>query len=189
MKNWLIGVALLASAGCAWLPAEKPQEASQEELAAQRQAQLNAWLDSREALLREALLGSRMILERRGEHLVVTAPVDASFKRERVMLLPATLGPLGRVAKLVHDDPHSTLQIHSHTDASGSVALNRQLSEERAKAVAALFYLAGARSKVGLQAFGEAQPLHSNASAEGRSANRRVELWLTRRNPTLLVQQ
>ena len=189
MKNWLIGVALLTSAGCAWGPAEKPQPPTAEALAAQQQAQLNAWLDSREAQLREALAGSRMTLERRGEHLVVTAPVDESFKRERVMLLPVTLGPLGRVARLVQDDPDSTLQIHSHTDSSGSVALNRQLSEERAKAIAALFYLAGARSKVGLQAFGEAQPRHSNDSAEGRSANRRVELWLTRRSPTLLVQQ
>ncbi|MCJ8170111.1 OmpA family protein [Atopomonas sediminilitoris] len=189
MKKALLCWAMLMLCGCALLPGQAPAKLSEQALAEQRQAQLNAWLDTREAVLREALAGSRLTLERRDDQLLITAPVDASFKRERVMLLPVTLGPLGRMAKLLQEDDDALLLIQSHTDSSGSVALNQQLSEERAKAIASLFYLAGARGKVGLHAVGESQPRHSNETLEGRSANRRVELWLRPREAELMAQQ
>ncbi|VAW28741.1 hypothetical protein MNBD_BACTEROID06-605, partial [hydrothermal vent metagenome] len=63
-----------------------------------------------------------------------------------------------------------------HTDSVGPEAYNLGLSERRAKAV--VKYLTGkaiANNRVEVKWFGEAKPIESNATKEGRMANRRVE--------------
>jgi len=64
-----------------------------------------------------------------------------------------------------------------HTDDTGSSELNAELSERRARAVARLFADRGiARENVFYQGAGETLPIADNHTAEGRSANRRVEI-------------
>lgn len=151
-----------------------------------------AWLDEYEPRLREALKDSRFELERRENVLVITAPVDGSFNPDRPsMLLPVTLGPFTRVAKMLEQDPRTAVLVLGHADSSGSLETNRKLSEDRAKAVAAIFRLSGLqRDRLLLKGVGPDMPRAANDSVEGRALNRRVEMVLTPQDTlvALLVQ-
>lgn len=65
-----------------------------------------------------------------------------------------------------------------HTDATGSDAYNLTLSQERAAAVRDYFASLDSLSTVTIssEGRGEANPLASNETEEGRSRNRRVEI-------------
>ncbi len=102
------------------------------------------WLDAHEKALREAIAGSEFTLERRDNALIVIAPADYSFNPKRhTMLMPITLNPLGKVAKMAQADPQSGILVLGHTDSTGSKAVNDKLSFERAQSVAAIFRLSG----------------------------------------------
>ncbi len=74
----------------------------------------------------------------------------------------------------------SSIQVEGHTDNRGSVEYNQGLSERRAKTVADYIttQIPGApiNSVIGI---GEVNPIASNQTAEGRQANRRVEVTVT----------
>ncbi|KJZ62784.1 OmpA family protein [Pseudomonas fluorescens] len=143
-----------------------------------------AWLDDYEPRLREAIKGSNLQLERRENVLVVTAPVEGSFNPDRpAMLLPVTLGPFTRVAKILEVDPKTAVLVLGHSDTSGSAPANVKLSQERAQAVAAIFRLSGLqRDRLMLRGMGGEAPRAANDSNEGRALNRRVELLVTPQN-------
>ncbi|MGF6089508.1 OmpA family protein [Pseudomonas sp. 18173] len=143
-----------------------------------------AWLDDYEPRLREAVKDSNLQLERRENVLVVTAPVEGSFNPDRpAMLLPVTLGPFTRVAKILEADPKTAVLILGHSDTSGSAPANVKLSQERAQAVAAIFRLSGLqRDRLMLRGLGGDAPRAANDSVQGRALNRRVELLVTPQN-------
>jgi outer membrane protein OmpA-like peptidoglycan-associated protein len=143
-----------------------------------------AWLNDYEPRLREAIKGSNLKLERRDDVLVVTAPVEGSFNPDRpAMLLPVTLGPFTRVAKILEVDPKTAVLVLGHSDTSGSAPANVKLSQERAQAVAAIFRLSGLqRDRLMLRGMGGEEPRATNDSADGRALNRRVELLVTPQN-------
>lgn len=92
------------------------------------------------------------------------------------------------------------LVLVGHSDDTGSDALNAQLSEKRARAVAEVFSAAGIPAdKLYYQGAGSSMPVADNRTEEGRVLNRRVEvielpphadvaryLSLRRPNPDLL---
>ena len=90
-----------------------------------------AWLDTYEPRLREALKGSNFEVERRENLLVVTAPVDSSFnvKRRPGMLMPGVLAPITQVAKLVETDPQTWLAL-----LTGSVPFADAVADGRVRA-------------------------------------------------------
>lgn len=141
-----------------------------------------AWLDDYQPRLDEALKDSKFKLERLDNVLMVTAPVDSTFNPDRPnMLMPSTLGPLSRVAKLVEHDEKVAVLILGHADSSGSLETNRQISIERAAAVTAIFRLSGLKNdRLMRKGVGPDMPRAANDSAEGRAINRRVEVLLTR---------
>jgi len=143
-----------------------------------------AWLDDYEPRLRDAIKDSNLQLERRENVLVVTAPVEGSFNPDRpAMLLPVTLGPFTRVAKILEVDPKTAVLVLGHSDTSGAAPANVKLSQERAQAVAAIFRLSGLqRDRLMLRGMGGEAPRAANDSVEGRALNRRVELLVTPQN-------
>jgi outer membrane protein OmpA-like peptidoglycan-associated protein len=143
-----------------------------------------AWLDDYEPRLRTAIKDSNLQLERRENVLVVTAPVEGSFNPDRpAMLLPVTLGPFTRVAKILEVDPKTAVLVLGHSDTSGAAPANVKLSQERAQAVAAIFRLSGLqRDRLMLRGMGGEAPRAANDSNEGRALNRRVELLVTPQN-------
>lgn len=93
-------------------------------------------------------------------------------------LRPESTPTLAEIGAMLAGHPELTLTIEGHTDDVGDASANLSLSEQRAAAVKA--YLVS-RHKVAahrLQArgMGATKPAVSNATAEGRQQNRRVEL-------------
>lgn len=107
------------------------------------------------------------------------------FEYDRAELHPRARKQLEIVAGLLKSDTSRKLRIAGHTDAKGTENYNIQLSRARAEAVkhglAALGVTAGQIVTTGL---GTAQPLGPNQKAdgsdnpEGRSRNRRAEIFL-----------
>lgn len=84
---------------------------------------------------------------------------------------------LDGVAETLQRRPELRIEIGGHTDNRGAEAYNQSLSQQRADAV--LSYLAGRdvdASRLTAVGYGEAQPVESNDTSEGRERNRRVEL-------------
>jgi outer membrane protein OmpA-like peptidoglycan-associated protein len=69
------------------------------------------------------------------------------------------------------------LLVVGHTDATGSAALNQRLSEKRARAVGQVLQKAGIpANRIYYQGAGSSRPIADNATQQGRSQNRRVEI-------------
>lgn len=148
-----------------------------------------AWLDAYEPKLREAIKDSKLELERREDVLVVTLPVDSGYNPDRPsMLLPVTLGPITRVAKIVEVDSKAAVLVLGHADTSGAAAANQKLSQERAQSIAAIFRLSGLqRDRLNLRGMGSVMPRAANDSQQGRALNRRVEMLLTPQDTMLAL--
>lgn len=74
-------------------------------------------------------------------------------------------------------NPQAQLDIYAHTDSRGSDKYNESLSQRRAQAVRAYFIQHGVlATQLTAQGMGEALPVADNATEEGRSKNRRVDL-------------
>lgn len=76
------------------------------------------------------------------------------------------------------------VRIYGYTDAKGAAGYNMQLAEQRAEAVKNWLTENGnvTADRISLHPVGESQPVASNASAEGRQQNRRVEIVARRGN-------
>ncbi|TRX23609.1 OmpA family protein [Flavobacterium franklandianum] len=92
------------------------------------------------------------------------------------------------VGKVLGDNPDIAVLIEGHTDddpfgGSGPIADNWDLSTKRATAIVAILSENKLVNKQNLTAAGrgEFSPLASNATAEGKSKNRRIEIILTPR--------
>jgi chemotaxis protein MotB len=92
------------------------------------------------------------------------------------------------VGKVLSDNPDISVLIEGHTDdvpyaGSGPIADNWDLSTKRATAIVAILSENKAVNKKNLTAAGrgEFSPLASNATAEGKAKNRRIEIILTPR--------
>ena len=90
------------------------------------------------------------------------------------------------VGKVLGDNPDISVLIEGHTDddpfgGSGPIADNWDLSTKRATAIVAILSENKAVNKQNLTAAGrgEFSPLASNATAEGKAKNRRIEFILT----------
>ena len=101
-------------------------------------------------------------------------------------LLPEANGRLNEVLKAATDYPDITLQVDGHTDNVGALAVNQSLSERRAEAVKAWLVSHGvAAHRIVTAGHADTQPVADNATAEGRAANRRVEVrYIVRQTQT-----
>jgi outer membrane protein OmpA-like peptidoglycan-associated protein len=91
---------------------------------------------------------------------------------------------LNLVGKMLSKYPKLRMEIAGHTDNTGGAAANLKLSQDRADAVR--LYLSAAYSelngRLSAHGYGSTQPKTSNKSAEGRQANRRVEITVLNRD-------
>jgi OmpA-OmpF porin, OOP family len=72
-----------------------------------------------------------------------------------------------------------TLEIEGHTDNSGMIVANRQLSRERADHVRDTLILLGLDAeKLTARGYGSDRPIADNSTDEGKKKNRRIEIHL-----------
>jgi OOP family OmpA-OmpF porin len=91
---------------------------------------------------------------------------------------------LDEVARFFASQPDVVMDVYGHTDAQGSDAYNLKLSKGRAASVRAYLVSQGiGAQRLKSDGFGESRPIADNATEEGRTANRRVDLHIHARQP------
>jgi OmpA-OmpF porin, OOP family len=119
----------------------------------------------------------------------ITIGEKVQFATGSSQILPVSFGLLDEVAKVLADNPQiELLQIDGHTDSTGTAAVNRKLSQQRAESV--MSYLgskgvAGGRMKA--KGFGPDKPIADNSTDEGKEKNRRVEFNILKQGPKKTV--
>ncbi len=99
------------------------------------------------------------------------------FDTDKATIKPVSYPELDDVVKVFNENSGLRVEVDGHTDSDGSDRHNMGLSQRRAEAVRA--YLVGhgiAGDRLTARGFGESMPVASNATAEGKALNRRVEL-------------
>lgn len=102
---------------------------------------------------------------------------DVLFDTGRAELKAGAFSTVDRLATFLRENPERGVAIEGHTDSVGSDSFNQGLSERRAEAVRAALTSRGIdAARVTAKGLGKSAPVASNASAEGRQRNRRVEI-------------
>lgn len=125
-------------------------------------------------------MGSNVDVVNTGSQLIVTMPQDILFATDSAAVRPDLQNDLRVLASSLQRYPDSRVTVIGHTDSTGSASYNQTLSERRAGAVAAVLRNSGVPAwRVTAVGRGQTQPVASNATAEGRQQNRRVEIVIT----------
>jgi outer membrane protein OmpA-like peptidoglycan-associated protein len=106
---------------------------------------------------------------------------DLNFEFATTHPTPKSLATLDQLARVLKAHPDARIEVQGHTDNVGLPAANQKMSVERANAVKSALVTRGvAADHVTTKGLGEAQPLASNDTPEGRAKNRRTEIVVTR---------
>jgi outer membrane protein OmpA-like peptidoglycan-associated protein len=98
------------------------------------------------------------------------------FDFDKATLRPASTAELERLHQLLVDVPSLKIEISGHTDNKGSAEYNKELSENRSKAVVDYLVSKGiAASRLKYAGYAFERPIASNETEEGRQLNRRTE--------------
>lgn len=109
---------------------------------------------------------------------MVTLEVDVQFEFNSSVISSAYDSEIATAAAVLRENPGVRATVEGHTDSTGEDAYNLWLSERRANAVRDMLVNEHGIPAEQLVAIGhgESKPIASNATAEGRAENRRVEL-------------
>jgi len=101
----------------------------------------------------------------------------ATFETGRSTLTSQARGALDRVAVSLKAATGLRVEVAGYTDNRGAAATNQRLSQARADAVRGYLIERGvAPEQIVARGYGSEDPVDTNATAVGRSKNRRVEL-------------
>ncbi|MES1188241.1 MAG: OmpA family protein [Myxococcales bacterium] len=114
--------------------------------------------------------------EQRG--VVITLDGQVLFVTGKAELLPIARDRLNQVAKSLKElDDDKLVSVEGFTDSRGADDMNQKLSQDRANAVKDYLVSQGVKpEKLRAVGRGEANPIASNDTPEGRANNRRVEI-------------
>lgn len=138
---------------------------------------IGIYMDRQEQELRAQLQNSGVSVTRAGNDIVLNMPSNVTFASDSDIVNQNFASVLDSVGIILNKYPKTLLDIDGHTDDTGAADYNQQLSERRAVAVGR--YLQGRGTdprRLLVVGFGETRPIASNATEQGKAANRRVEV-------------
>lgn len=107
----------------------------------------------------------------------VSVPANALFAFDSAELTSKDVEALAPVVDRLAAEKGEKVKVKGYTDSTGPEAYNLKLSERRAQSVAT--YLEGkgvCASRITTEGYGEADPVATNSTREGRAQNRRAEV-------------
>ena len=105
--------------------------------------------------------------------------LNLEFETGKGVILQGSYSALDELLNLLKRKPTFKLLIDGHTDNVGGKAFNQKLSEARAEAVKTYLTDKGiVDSRIIAKGYGMTKPVYTNANAEGRQKNRRVEFTI-----------
>ncbi|MFV1878279.1 OmpA family protein [Nioella sp.] len=134
-------------------------------------------LDQQAADLRASMANDNIVIDNRGDHLMVTMPDGILFDTDSAAIRAGLQADLRAMARNLQQYAASTVDVIGHTDNTGSADYNQDLSARRASAVAGVLLEQGVDpARVRSFGRGENEPVATNLTPEGRQQNRRVEI-------------
>lgn len=110
-----------------------------------------------------------------------TTLVTIHFPRNVASVSDSDRAILELLIKPYLQQPNMMILVQGYTDNTGTPMINEQLSYERARLVSDVIMAMGVDSSaISSQGWGEADPIATNDTEEGRSENRRVEVIIRR---------
>jgi outer membrane protein OmpA-like peptidoglycan-associated protein len=138
---------------------------------------IGSYMDKQEEEFREELADSGVEVYREGDSIRLSIPGNITFATGSDAIVTGFYPVLEDVAKVLNRYDKTKLSIEGHTDSVGDVNSNRKLSMQRANSVAVYLQATSVEAnRLQTLGMGESQPIADNATAQGRQANRRVEL-------------
>lgn len=136
-------------------------------------------MDRQAQSLQQSITNPNIRIVNHGNYLQVIMPEGILFATDSAAVSGLAQNDLYAVARNLNQYPNSVVEVVGHTDNTGSAAHNRDLSLRRAQSVAGILSAAGVSlNRIATTGRGFDQPIASNASAEGRAQNRRVEIFI-----------
>ncbi len=103
--------------------------------------------------------------------------LDIHFDTNEAKILPESQPIIDEIILLLNKRPNLNVSVEGHTDNTGTIEANKQLSQARAKAVVEAITDKGINSsRLSFVGFGQENPIADNRTQEGRAKNRRVEI-------------
>ncbi len=117
------------------------------------------------------------------KEIQVLLGAEILFDTGQYALKPAATGALEKVAGILKSHPDLPILIEGHTDSVGQPQANQALSENRAGSVRTWLVSNAAvpAGRITTRGHGQAAPVATNDTAEGRQKNRRVEIKLQKK--------
>ena len=136
------------------------------------------YLDNKEKKLRQQMAGTGVEVKRNPDGSVgLVMPGNITFDTNKSNIKPNFYSTLNKVAQTLTEDNKSGILVTGYTDSTGNDSINIPLSQARAQSVASYLASQGvSTTRINAQGQGSANPIASNATAEGREQNRRVEI-------------
>ena len=147
-------------------------------------AAVGSYMDSQERdleknLQQEIQSGEARVEKMPNDVVRITMTSHTAFDTDSVNIKPAFHSTLDKLADVVVRYGKTSLTVVGHTDNVGSNQYNQKLSERRAVSVAQYFESRHVSPlRLATLGKGEGEPVASNNTESGRSANRRVEIYV-----------
>ncbi|HEY6642081.1 OmpA family protein [Povalibacter sp.] len=137
------------------------------------------YMDVQEAKLRQKLEGTGVSVTRIGDNITLNLPSNITFATNSADLNAQFYNALDGVSMVLKEYEKTVIEVAGHTDSTGTEQYNQALSLRRAQSVATYLSSHGVVStRLLTVGAGEAHPVASNDTEQGRAANRRVELTI-----------
>jgi outer membrane protein OmpA-like peptidoglycan-associated protein len=143
-------------------------------------AAIGSYMDEEEAALRATVGVSGATVTRAGQQLVVDLPAANAFDSGKATIRTPFSPTLKAIGQVLKKYDKTVVDVYGYTDAQGSDAANKDISQRRAVSVAAGLAAAGVdQRRFFILGKGEADPIASNDTEVGRAQNRRVEIRIS----------
>ena len=137
------------------------------------------YADKQEAELRQSMQGTGVEVQRQGDQIKLIMPGNITFATDSSEIVSNFYAPLFNLASSFKQFNQNSIEIVGFTDSTGSRQYNMDLSQRRAQSVATYLTAQGVDgTRLSTRGAGPDQPIASNATADGRAQNRRVEVNL-----------
>jgi OOP family OmpA-OmpF porin len=150
---------------------------SDERIALQRRVDAQERLRNNVATVEGSFTPEEARVYRQGEDVVISL-LGIRFPSGRSSIDGSSAPLLRKVQQALQLFPGSAISVEGHTDANGSDSANLILSQDRADAVKhyVVANFGTDAEKISSIGYGEARPVATNETAEGRARNRRIDL-------------
>jgi OmpA-OmpF porin, OOP family len=152
---------------------------SEERIALQRRVDAQERLRANVVTIEAAFTPEEARVYRQGDDVVVSL-LGIKFPSGRSAIDANNAALMGKVRQALGLFPGASIIVEGHTDAHGSDSTNLILSQDRADAVKQYLVanLGADAERISSIGYGEARPVSTNETAEGRARNRRIDLLI-----------